>query len=465
MGEGNVKLDKWGYEVRTSSQACISSINAFYDQVLGYGKDRSVILEAAAHDNGCVLANILAAHFLSSSDSWRAPFLQAAKSNLEQATRYEKLVFDAVSYLVSKDRDDDVAIELHLKLLKEFPRDLASLKRAQILCFYTGQVDLSLSLVRQVLPENEGDNYIYGLLSFALLEVGQMRDAQKAAKKGLEINKEDVWAQHALCHVFQYECKFKEAVQFMEGCASSWSSCLTFMLTHNWWHVALCYLEGDAPTQRVLELYDHHIWKELERADAAAEVYLNAVGLLLRLHVRGELDIFGDRLKILAGCLSDQANWYIEWLLDVMTVWVLAKTGNSRAGDLLNGLKYRISRMSKTKQQSMQRAMQLAEALYAYGRGDDRQGLELLGSDFDACNYKIIGASDEQLDVFNEVWYVMLLNAGETMKAIEVIEKQIKKREGVPFMWRLLERAYRLANRPEAGKASEKARALERAYF
>lgn len=50
----------------------------------------------------------------------------------------------------------------------------------------------------QVLPENEGDNYIYGLLSFALLEVGQMRDAEKAAKRGLEINKEDVWAQHAV---------------------------------------------------------------------------------------------------------------------------------------------------------------------------------------------------------------------------------------------------------------------------
>ncbi|KAI9111523.1 hypothetical protein K1719_017213 [Acacia pycnantha] len=163
MGEGSVKLDKWGYEVRTSSQACISSINAFYDQVLGYGRHRSVILEAAAHDKGCVLANILAAYFLNSSDPSRAPsFFEAAKANLEQATRYEKLVFDVVSYLVSKDRDDDVAVELHLKLLKEFPRDLASLKRAQILCFYTGQVDLSLSLVRQVLPENEGDNYIYG---------------------------------------------------------------------------------------------------------------------------------------------------------------------------------------------------------------------------------------------------------------------------------------------------------------
>lgn len=73
----------------------------------------------------------------------------------------------------------------------------------------------------------------------------------------------------------------------------------------------------------------------------------------------------------------------------------------------------------------------------------------------------MIGASDEQLDVFNEVWYTMLLNSGEAIEgknlksliwcsnltvidyvklntAIEVIEKRIEKREGIPFLWRLL---------------------------
>jgi hypothetical protein len=46
-----------------------------------------------------------------------------------------------------------------------------------------------------------------------------------------------------------------------------------FRLTHNWWHVALCYLEGNAPMKRVLEIYDHYIWKELDKTDAvSAEV-------------------------------------------------------------------------------------------------------------------------------------------------------------------------------------------------
>ena len=34
----------------------------------------------------------------------------------DHATLYEKLVFDSVSYLLSEDRDDDVALELHSKV-------------------------------------------------------------------------------------------------------------------------------------------------------------------------------------------------------------------------------------------------------------------------------------------------------------------------------------------------------------
>ncbi|XP_019076247.1 uncharacterized protein LOC100262208 isoform X2 [Vitis vinifera] len=433
MGE-EVKVDKWGYEVNTSSDACISAINAYYHQLLIYGRERSVILEAPLRDQHCVLANILAAHFLCSADPSRAPLhIQAAKSRLQQASAYEKAVFDAVSCLISQDRDDDLALELHSK----------------------------------VLHENQNENYIYGMLAFSLLECGQMVDAEKAAKRGFEINKQDCWSQHALCHVLQYECRFKEAVEFMEECSSSWSLCSSFMLTHNWWHVSLCYLEGHSSIRKVLEVYDNYIWKELERPDAAsAEVYLNALGLLLRVYVRGHAVVFEDRLKTLVSRLTDQSTWYIEWHLDLLTIWALASTGELvKTEALLQGLKSRLSRMSKKKQQTMQRGILLAEALYEYGRGNHIRALELLGPDFNANHCKMIGASDEQLDVFNELWYSMLLSTGQATKAIEVIEKQVKNREGVPFLWRLLERGYSMTGKQEARVAGEKAMALETSYF
>ncbi|CAI9092757.1 OLC1v1028083C1 [Oldenlandia corymbosa var. corymbosa] len=463
-----VTLDKWGYEVKTSSDACIAAINSYYDQVLGYGRKRDVILEAPKADPRCVLGNILAASFICSSDPARTPqFLDASKKYLENGSGYEKAVFDVVSYFIHPDRDDDLAVDMHSKHLKNYPKDLLSLKRIQVLCFYMGRPDLSLQLVEQVLPLNKQASFIYGMLAFQLLELGRMLDAEKAAKEGIQINKEDAWSQHALCHVYQYECRFKEAIEFMEECSSSWSFLSSFMYTHNWWHVALCYLEGHSPIEKVREVYDTHVWKELERSDATpAEVYLNALGLLLRIYVRGQIKVFEDCLSILANCLQDQSVWYLEWHLDVLIVWTLTYAGEiSRAEDLLSGLRSRLSLMPDKKRRLMQQGMLLAEALHEYGKGENEKALKLLGLEFDVMNFKVIGASDEQLDVFNEVWLALLINTGQATKAIQTIEKQLEKRDGAPFLWRLLEKSYQMLERPEAASAGEKARELEAAYF
>lgn len=247
----------------------------------------------------------------------------------------------------------------------------------------------------------------------------------------------------------------------------SWSSLSSFMYTHNWWHVALCCLEGHSSITKVEEIYDKCIWQELQKRDTVpAEVYLNAVGLLLRVYIRGEIEVFEDRLKILASCLADQGVWYLEWHLDVLIVWALTYRGDTaKAEDLLKGLKHRHSMMSKKKQHVMQKALLLAEALYEYGRGENEKALELLGLQFDALDCKVIGASDEQVDVFNEIWITLLINTGQPTKAIEAIKKQLKKREGAPFLWRLLEKCYQMLGRPEAATVGEKASNLESAYF
>ncbi|KAK6163993.1 hypothetical protein DH2020_000857 [Rehmannia glutinosa] len=403
--ETEMKLDRWGYEVRTCSDACISAINSYYHQVLSYGRNRSVILEAPESDPECVLGNILAAHFLCSAGSSRASqLINAATSCLERASSYEKAVFEALIYLISPDRDDVLAVELHSKLLQDFPRDLVSLKRAQVLCFYMGRADLSLKLVEQVLPINVHEDYIYGMLAFPLLELGRMEDAETAGKKGYEINKDDPWSQHALCHVYQYECRFKEAVEFMNNCARSWGSLSSFMYTHNWWHVALCYLEAHAPMEKVRDIYDKCIWKELMPCR--------------------------QRSIIVAFSYNSLLQYAAKFILSNYVLRI-----------------------------------QLAEALYKYGTGDNEVALELLGHDFDAINYKIIGASDEQLDVFTELHIILLLNTGEADRAILAIEKQLKKREGAPFLWRLLEKGYSMLGREEAMSCGEKARKLEATYF
>ncbi|XBH53897.1 hypothetical protein VPH35_076304 [Triticum aestivum] len=343
-----------------------------------------------------------------------------------------------------------------------------SLKRAQLLCFYVGRPDTSLKFVQQVLPENQDRNYIYGMLAFPLLELGRMDEAEIAARKGLAINKNDFWSQHNMCHVFQQECRFREATEFMESCSPSWTSCSSFMFTHNWWHVAVCYLEGEAPIRKVMEVYDQNIMKELDRSDCEpAEVYVNALGLLLRLYVRGEIGPAKERLTPLLDELKNESIWHAEWLLDLLILWALSSMNEVKAAEnLLDSLRSRVSSMDMKRQQVMQKAIQLADAVYKYGKGEHKAVFDALGPDFDGLGYKMIGASDEQVDVFNEVWYTVLINSGETSTAIELLVKQISKREGAPFLWRLLEKAYTVEGRgADASVATEKANALQAAHF
>ncbi|XP_028550787.1 tetratricopeptide repeat protein 38 isoform X3 [Dendrobium catenatum] len=409
------RVDRWGYQLRTSSDACVVAIDAYYDQVLSYGRNRAIILDAPANDPACVLGNALAAHFLCSKDLPKASsLLVSAAAALKNATSYEKAVYEAIILLVGDGRDEEEALSRHFELVKEYPKDLVSLKRAQILCFYMGQPHHSLNLVEKALPHNQGQSFIYGMLAFPLLELGRMAEAKSVARRGWEINRFDIWSQHCLCHVLQYECHFNEAVEFMESCSSTWRSCSSFMYTHNWWHVAVCYLEGNAPLRKVLKVYDEQIWKELQRNYSdRAEVFVNALGLLLQLDVRDQMDVMKDRLLLAAETLKDK----------------------------------------------------LAEATYEYGRGNHHKVVDILGPDFDAIDFKMIGASDEQLDVFNEIWYNVLLNTGNASKAIDLIEKQLKKRVGCPYLWRLLEKAYGIAGKGDAAMAAEKAKALEISYF
>uniref|UniRef100_A0A0E0D4R9 Tetratricopeptide repeat protein 38 n=1 Tax=Oryza meridionalis TaxID=40149 RepID=A0A0E0D4R9_9ORYZ len=309
--EGEVRRDMWGQEYRTASGGCAAALEEHYAHTMSFGRGRGhAVLRAAAADPRCALASSLAAHHVAPRDPARAAaFLAAAADNLGAATEYERAVFRALTALIGEERDEQVAIERHFELLKEFPRDLMSLKRAQLICFYMGRPDTSLKFVEQ---------------------------------------------------------------------------------------------------------------------------------------------------KI----------WHVEWLLDLLVLWALSSMGEiTRADNLLKSLRSRVSSMDTKRQQMMQKAIQLAEAVYEYGKGEHKKVFDILGPDFDALSYKMIGASDEQVDVFNEVWYTVLINTGESSKAIEVLEKQTRKREGAPFLWRLLEKAYSLHGRAEdASVASEKANALQASF-
>lgn len=48
------------------------------------------------------------------------------------------------------------------------------------------------------MPHNQDQDYVYGMLAFPLLELGRMSEAEMAARKGFELNKNDPWSQHCV---------------------------------------------------------------------------------------------------------------------------------------------------------------------------------------------------------------------------------------------------------------------------
>src|SRR3712207_7773522 len=61
--------------------------------------------------------------------------------------------------------------------------------------------------------------------------------------RSLEINRHDPWAQHAVAHVLETQGRIDEGIAWMSSFTDTWDKCNSMLYTHNWWHIALYYLD------------------------------------------------------------------------------------------------------------------------------------------------------------------------------------------------------------------------------
>jgi hypothetical protein len=75
--------------------------------------------------------------------------------------------------------------------------------------------------------------------------------------KSLEMNQNDGWATHTMCHYYEYENNYNEGIKYLSDSEKNWSIC-DFIATHNYWHMALYYIEK-GEHQEALNLFDQNI--------------------------------------------------------------------------------------------------------------------------------------------------------------------------------------------------------------
>ncbi|YAF97994.1 MAG: tetratricopeptide repeat protein [Nodularia sp. CChRGM 3473] len=363
--------DAQGLLVTTDSAQAIAAINLFINQALGYGKDaETAILQAIEADPTCALAYAYAAAYYLSQENSKAwqqaqPYLQVAQRHLTKITKREKLYVQAI--LAWANNEIDVAIALHEDITHKFPHDLISVQQGQYHYFYTGNQEKLLEIALKVLPSNPQQHYLYGMVAFGLEQCHQLKAAEKMAHQAIALNRYDPWTHHAIAHVMETQGRVNEGIAWMESFADTWENCNSMLYTHNWWHIALYYLEQEN-YQKVLSLYDTHVWQRANKQSPKDQV--GAISLLLRLELRG-VNV-GNRWQDISPYLYSRIDEHALPFQDLHYIYALAKAGHTNwVKEMLESMQYHALSINPFLRRSwLEVAIPAARGMVAHAQGD-----------------------------------------------------------------------------------------------
>lgn len=426
-------LDAQGLEVTTNSLKSIHAINQFAEQLLRYGKDVEVIFQGVEADPDGVLANAHAAAlhlFAETADAvaQAAPFLERAQQNLDRATERECLYVRAIA--AWSDREIGEALKYHEQLATRYPRDIISVQIGQYHYFNRGDSQGLLSLIQKVLPANLENHYIHSMLAFGLEECRYLEAAEQAGKHATKMNRQNPWAHHAVAHVLESQGRLDEGIVWMEAVADTWESCGSFY-THNWWHIALYYLDKE-DFAKVLSLYDDKIWGRATKDSVPC--HLDAIALLLRLELRG-INV-GDRWRSLGNYVVNHIHDHVLPLIDVQFIYALVRSGHEdKAQEMLQSIKaYAETAKPDLYSTWAKVAVPLARGMLAHAVKDWSAAVADLGA---AIPYlQKMGGSHVQQHLFEQVYIDALMQSGEYRQARTRIEKRARVRNQLPSIYR-----------------------------
>lgn len=321
--------DTQGLTVRTDSEGTITALNHFIDQSLYYGNQaESAILQALSLDSTCAIAQAYAAAYYLSQETAVAhrraiTHLRIAEQYAPAATEREQWYIHAIAAWAQGNISE--AIHLHEAISLHYPQDLLSVQQGQYHYFYRGDAQRLLKIAEKVLPVNLDSphlHYLYGMIAFGLEQCGDVDQAMKFGLQAIALNRADPWAQHAIAHVLEEQNRPAAGIVWMENHSDTWEQCNSMLYTHNWWHVALYYL-ALGNVEKVLELYDQHIWGRANWLSSKDQV--GAIATLIRLELQGVK--VGHRWNAIAPYLSSRLHEHNLPFQDLHYIYALARAG------------------------------------------------------------------------------------------------------------------------------------------
>lgn len=427
--------------VTSAGSTTVDAINDFIPAFLGYESQAARIVEVADADPACPLANSYAAIFNMFLESPEAPalarpYLERAEANIERATERERLVLAAAQAWSMNDIPRALAVGN--ETANRFPGELVVAKTTQYHYYNLGNPLGLLSNALQILSKNADVAYSHGMAAFAYEQAHMLDQARNSAHRAIAMQQKEPWAHHALAHVFLSQGKSAEAREFLEDVKETWSDLNSFMLTHNWWHLALVLIDqGD--TDSALKHYDNIIWGAWKEY---SQDQIGAVSLLARLELAG-VDV-GNRWDDVGEHLRARVEDCVQPFLSLQYLYGLARASLPEADQLLSSLQDFADRAPEFIRPTWAEvAMPAAEGLLAHARGDFELTVHSLGAVLPRMME--VGGSHAQRDLFDQIWLDALIQTGRLALAQRILEQRREASpESLPVRWKLTELYNRL---------------------
>lgn len=232
---------------------------------------------------------------------------------------------EALNHLV---RGDFTEAALRWDKLASDTQDFAAVRFAHDVYLHIGDVSNRLKSSQRAMemwqPADSGWAFVASQHSFALEEAGFYEEAAAVGWQALEADPLDLWALHALAHVYESTDDQVAALSLMEERQATWSK-QDSLAVHIWWHYALRLIE-DGRYDEVLAIHDRLV------PEATTPFRLcDLSSMLWRLELVG-VDV-GGRWDHLCDALATRTEKHTAGFLDVHSALVYTRRPDHPAAE------------------------------------------------------------------------------------------------------------------------------------
>lgn len=330
------------------------------------------------------------------------------------------------------------------------PLDAVALQAGHQIDFFTGNAPMLRDRLARALPAWDaampGYHAMLGMQAFGFEEMGDYASAERLGRTAIELEPRDGWAQHAVAHVMEMQCRQRDGIAWMRANPENWTK-ESFLQIHNWWHLALFHYDlGEI--EEVLALYDGPI------RGAGSTLTLNLVdasAILWRLHLGG-VDV-GNRWDRLAADWAPKAAAGNYAFNDMHAMMAFVGAGRQDLADrLLDAQRAAIEGGGDNADFTRDIGHPIARGILRFGEGDYSESARLIAPVRTVAHR--FGGSHAQRDVIDLTLIEAALRAGDSEMADRLTRERLTARPDSPLSAMFARRAGQLPPPSSSGRST-----------